>query len=91
MSRESSRSASATSKAWVGTGRLIFSLAYDDAAFEAVASRFVAAARTMQAEGWWDGTAPSDKAIRRSILREVAAVRLGKRAGRLGLRAPTQS
>ena len=28
---------------WVGTGRLIFSLAYDDAAFETVASRFVAA------------------------------------------------
>jgi glutamate-1-semialdehyde 2,1-aminomutase len=76
---------------WVGTGRMIFSLAYDEAAFEAVASRFVAAARAMQADGWWDGTAPSDKAIRRSILREVAAVRLGSLGGWLGLRAPDQA
>ena len=30
---------------WVGTGRLIFSLNYTDADFEAVADRFVAAAR----------------------------------------------
>ncbi|MEL6063436.1 MULTISPECIES: aminotransferase class III-fold pyridoxal phosphate-dependent enzyme [unclassified Methylobacterium] len=75
---------------WVGTGRLIFSLAYDDAAFEAVAARFVAAAETMRADGWWEAGAPSDKAIRRSILREVAAVRLGKLGVRLGLRAPDQ-
>lgn len=73
---------------WVGTGRLIFSLAYDDAAFEAVAARFVAAAESMRADGWWAGRAPSNKAIRRSILREVAAVRLGKFGARLGLRAP---
>ena len=33
---------------WVGTGRLIFSLNYTDADFEAVADRFVAAARAMQ-------------------------------------------
>lgn len=37
---------------WVGTGRLIFSLDYDDADFEAVCQRFVAAARRMQADGW---------------------------------------
>ena len=30
---------------WVGTGRLIFSLNYTDADFEAVADRFVAAAQ----------------------------------------------
>ncbi|MDP4003062.1 aminotransferase class III-fold pyridoxal phosphate-dependent enzyme [Methylobacterium sp. NEAU K] len=76
---------------WVGTGRLIFSLAYDDAAFEAVATRFVAAASSMRADGWWEGGAPSDKAIRRAILREVAAVRLGKLGARLGLRAPDQA
>ena len=34
---------------WVGTGRLIFSLNYSDADFEAVADSFVAAARAMQA------------------------------------------
>ncbi len=38
---------------WVGTGRLIFSLNYTEADFEAVAERFVAAARAMQHDGWW--------------------------------------
>ena len=33
---------------WVGTGRLIFSLNYTDAEFDAVADRFVAAAKAMQ-------------------------------------------
>ena len=36
---------------WVGTGRLIFSLNYTDADFEAVADRFVAAAES-DAAGW---------------------------------------
>ncbi|MHB2206294.1 aminotransferase class III-fold pyridoxal phosphate-dependent enzyme [Methylobacterium sp. CM6257] len=72
---------------WVGTGRMIFSLAYDDAAFAAVAERFVAAARAMRADGWWEAGAPSDKAIRRAILREIAAIRLG----RPGLRGPERA
>jgi glutamate-1-semialdehyde 2,1-aminomutase len=38
---------------WVGSGRLIFSLAFDDAAFAHVADRFVAAAGAMRADGWW--------------------------------------
>ncbi|MCJ2056957.1 aminotransferase class III-fold pyridoxal phosphate-dependent enzyme [Methylobacterium sp. J-048] len=76
---------------WVGTGRMIFSLAYDDAAFEAVAARFVAAANAMRADGWWECGAPTDKAIRRAILREVAAVRFGKLGARLGLKAPDQA
>jgi len=38
---------------WVGSGRLIFSLAFDDAAFAHVADRFVAAASAMRADGWW--------------------------------------
>lgn len=59
---------------WVGTGRFIFSLNYDDAAFEAVAARFVAACAEMQADGWW-WTAPelTAKAIRRGVLREMLA------------------
>ena len=57
---------------WVGTGRLIFSLNYGDEDFDAVLQKFVAAAREMQADGWW-WTAPglSNGAIRRRILGEL--------------------
>jgi glutamate-1-semialdehyde 2,1-aminomutase len=57
---------------WVGSGRIIFSLNYSDADFEAVAQRFIEAARQMQADGWW-WTAPgqTNKTIRRGILREM--------------------
>ncbi len=61
---------------WVGTGRLVFSLNYRDADFDAVAGRFVAAASAMQRDGWWwnDGGV-TGKAIRRRILREMLARR----------------
>jgi glutamate-1-semialdehyde 2,1-aminomutase len=62
---------------WVGTGRLIFSLAYGDAEFATVADRFTAACTAMKADGWWDGPETTDKAIRRSVLKEAARVRLG--------------
>jgi len=57
---------------WVGTGRLIFSLNYSDADFEAVVQRFVMAATQMKQEGWW-WHAPelTNKNIRRSILKET--------------------
>jgi len=57
---------------WVGTGRLIFSLNYADADFDAVTDRFVAAAVEMQADGWWwNDPAQSNRTIRRGLLREM--------------------
>jgi glutamate-1-semialdehyde 2,1-aminomutase len=64
---------------WVGTGRLIFSLDYDDALFAEVIERLVRAAQAMQADGWWwyqDGV--TNKMLRRQVLRETLKVRLGR-------------
>jgi len=62
---------------WIGTGRLIFSLNYGDADFAAVADRFVAAATTMQKDGWWwDNPALTNKSIKRMVLKEMIARRL---------------
>jgi glutamate-1-semialdehyde 2,1-aminomutase len=62
---------------WVGSGRLIFSLNYGDADFEAVLQRFVAAASQMKAEGWWWHEAGlTNRSIKRGILREMLAQRL---------------
>jgi glutamate-1-semialdehyde 2,1-aminomutase len=67
---------------WVGTGRLIFSLNYSDADFDAVADRFVTAAKTMREDGWWwcnGGT--TNKSIRRRLLREIIAHRFSSSGG----------
>jgi glutamate-1-semialdehyde 2,1-aminomutase len=62
---------------WIGTGRLIFSLNYTDAEFNAVAERFVAAAEAMQRAGWWwEAPLATNKAIKRRLLREMIAHRL---------------
>lgn len=62
---------------WVGSGRIIFSLNYDDAAFAEVTRRFVAAGHAMKADGWWEAGAQSNRSIRRGLLREMLRVRLG--------------
>ncbi|MBL8312692.1 MAG: aminotransferase class III-fold pyridoxal phosphate-dependent enzyme [Rubrivivax sp.] len=61
---------------WVGTGRLIFSLDFGDADFEAVCERFTAAAQAMQRDGWWwQAPGASNQAIRRGLLREMLRAR----------------
>ena len=57
---------------WVGTGRMIFSLAYSGSDFERVVDRFAAAAREMQDDGWWwVGPEQTNKSVRRTILKEM--------------------
>ena len=61
---------------WVGTGRLIFSLNYTDADFDAVVDRFTAACVAMRADGWWwADDATTNRSIKRRILREMWANR----------------
>ncbi|MCC6785416.1 MAG: aminotransferase class III-fold pyridoxal phosphate-dependent enzyme [Planctomycetes bacterium] len=64
---------------WVGTGRFIFSHDFGDDEFRAVADRFVLAAETMQADGWWDRPPHvTAKWIRRRVLRETLRALLGR-------------
>ncbi|WP_425909725.1 aminotransferase class III-fold pyridoxal phosphate-dependent enzyme [Nitrobacter sp. TKz-YC02] len=57
---------------WVGTGRLIFSLNYNDADFSVVADRFVTAAENMKRDGWWwHSPSLTNKSVRRQILKEM--------------------
>jgi glutamate-1-semialdehyde 2,1-aminomutase len=57
---------------WIGSGRLIFSLNYDDADFAAVADRVISAAEAMQRDGWWwADEALSNQAIRKRIRQEL--------------------
>jgi glutamate-1-semialdehyde 2,1-aminomutase len=65
---------------WIGTGRLIFSLNYTDGDFDAVAERFVAAARAMQRDGWfWCPPGAANRLVKRAILKEMIAARFGWR------------
>ncbi len=62
---------------WVGSGRVIMSHNFDDAAFDEVVERFVRAGRAMQDGGWWwPRPGMTDKAIKRQLLREMVTARL---------------
>ncbi|HEY2527697.1 MAG TPA: aminotransferase class III-fold pyridoxal phosphate-dependent enzyme [Xanthobacteraceae bacterium] len=70
---------------WVGTGRLIFSLNYTETDFDAVADRFVAAAKAMREDGWWwHNAALTNKSIKWAILKEMITHRLLPRHGPRG-------
>lgn len=57
---------------WVGTGRLIFNLAFTDPDFEEFSRRFIAAAQAMQADGWWwTPEGQTNKDIKRSVASEL--------------------
>lgn len=65
---------------WVGTGRLIFSLNYTDADFEAVVQRFVSAAQAMKRDGWWwRNPALTNKSIKRKLFGELVRESIGRR------------
>ncbi len=62
---------------WVGSGRLIFSLNFDEQDYEEFCTRFARAAQQMSAEGWW--WAPqgqTNKTIRRQVLKEMLRARM---------------
>jgi glutamate-1-semialdehyde 2,1-aminomutase len=65
---------------WVGTGRLIFSLNFTDAHFAEVLERFLAAARRMQADGWWWEGVPSNGWIKRRVLQEMLRAGVSRRS-----------
>ncbi len=56
---------------WIGTGRMIFPINLPDAEFAEIAARFESAAAAMAADGWWEGPATTDQAIRRQVSREM--------------------
>jgi glutamate-1-semialdehyde 2,1-aminomutase len=62
---------------WVGSGRLVFSLNYSEADFAAVSERLRTAAQQMLDDGWWHVGAQDNRGIRRGVLREILAHRLG--------------
>ncbi len=63
---------------WVGTGRLVFSFNFTDEDIEAIEARIVAAGMAMQKDGWWwSAPGTTNRSIRRGILREVLAQKLG--------------
>ena len=69
------------SLSWVGTGRFIFSHNYTDDDIRDVGDRLIAAAKRMREDGWWwQSESLTNKAIKREVLREFLAARLGRRS-----------
>jgi glutamate-1-semialdehyde 2,1-aminomutase len=61
---------------WVGSGRMIMSLNFTEADFEAVTGRFVRAAQQMADDGWWWQSAElTAKTIQRQLIIEMLHAR----------------
>jgi glutamate-1-semialdehyde 2,1-aminomutase len=57
---------------WVGSGRMIFSMAIDDAAFEVFVQRFILAAQHMKNDGWfWVQAEQTNRRVRQHLLKEM--------------------
>ena len=66
---------------WVGSGRIVFSLDYDEHDFHEVAQRFVNACQEMQSAGWWwFNEQDSHRSIRRSVSADLFRRWLARRA-----------
>lgn len=64
---------------WVGSGRIIFTINWADADFAEVVVRFVRAAQAAADDGWWwHPTNATNRSIRRAMLREMLARKLGR-------------
>jgi len=62
---------------WVGSGRMIFSLNFDDEAFQLFCKKFVQAAKHMQEDGWWwTPENQTNRNIRKQVFREMLRSRL---------------
>lgn len=76
---------------WVGSGRLLFSLDCSEADFATFGDRFTAAATAMQRDGWWECGIPTNKLIRRRILREALSAALANVKRRFGAGSPGEN
>lgn len=62
---------------WVGSGRMIFSLNFDEEAFNLFCKKFVQAAVNMREDGWWWTPAnQTNRNIRKQVFREMLRSRL---------------
>jgi glutamate-1-semialdehyde 2,1-aminomutase len=61
---------------WVGSGRMIFSLAYDDQRFDVFCARFERACARMKTDGWWTNDAVNPATVRSQVVKETLSALL---------------
>lgn len=61
---------------WVGSGRMIFSLNFDDSDFDLFCKKFIQAAQQMSVGGWWwTPEGQSNSTIKRELFKEMLRAR----------------